>query len=53
MKTRPEVSQVRIDTHRKFSRATAWEANGKVVWRPRLELDDAPSSGLGKKPPTR
>ncbi len=40
MKKRQEVTQIGIDTHRKFSRATARDANGKVVWRQRLEHTD-------------
>ncbi len=40
MKTKREVSQVGIDTHRKFSRATTRDANGKVVWRQWLEHAD-------------
>jgi len=40
MKTRQEVAQIGVDTHRKFSKATARNAAGKVVWRQRVEHGD-------------
>lgn len=40
MKTRRKVTQIGVDTHRKFSKATARDAAGKVVWRQRVEHAD-------------
>ena len=37
MKTNGTVSQVGLDSHRKFSTVTARDAGGKIVWRQRLE----------------
>ncbi len=37
MKTDDKVSQIGLDSHRKFSKVTARNSDGKVVWRQRLE----------------
>ena len=40
MKTRAEVAQIGLDSHRKFSKVTARDAEGHIVWRQRLEHAD-------------
>ncbi len=42
MGTQATVSQMGLDCHRKFSRITARDEGGKVVWRQRLEHADRP-----------
>ncbi len=37
MRTKPKVSQIGLDVHRKFSIAAARDAEHKVVWRERLQ----------------
>jgi transposase len=44
MRSGGKVTQIGVDTHRKFSKVTARDAAGKVVWRQRLEHADR--SGL-------
>ena len=40
MKTRANVTQIGLDSHRKFSKVTGRDAEGRVVWRQRLEHAD-------------
>ncbi len=40
MKTRANVTQIGVDSHRKFSKVTGRDAEGRVVWRQRLEHAD-------------
>ena len=40
MKTGATVTQVGLDSHRKFSKVTARDAEGRVVWRQRLQHTD-------------
>lgn len=40
MKTKRKVAQVGCDCHRKFSRITARDKEGRIVWRQRLEHAD-------------
>jgi len=40
MKTKTKVAQMGLDTHRTFSKVTARDAQGKVLWRQRLEHTD-------------
>ncbi len=40
MKTRSKVTQIGLDSHRKFSTVTGRDGQGKVVWRQRLEHRD-------------
>lgn len=40
MKSNSKVTQIGLDCHRKFSNATARNAEGKVVWRQRLDHRD-------------
>ncbi len=40
MKTKRKVAQVGCDCHRKFSRITARDEEGRIVWRQRLEHAD-------------
>lgn len=40
MKVRRRVTQIGLDSHRKFSKVTARDAEGRVVWRRRLEHAD-------------
>ena len=40
MGTEMSVSQMGLDVHKKFSRVTARDSNGKVAWRQRLEHSD-------------
>ena len=40
MKTRAKVTQIGLDSHRKFSKVTARDEQGDVVWRQRLEHAD-------------
>ena len=40
MKTRRKVTQIGVDRHRKFSKATGRDAAGRVVWRQRLDHVD-------------
>ena len=40
MKTRAKVTQIGLDSHRKFSKVTGRDAEGRVVWRQRLEHAD-------------
>lgn len=40
MKTGAEVTQIGLDSHRKFSKVTGRDAEGRVVWRQRLEHAD-------------
>lgn len=42
MGTQTKVSQMGLDCHRNFSRITARDERGKVVWRGRLEHADRP-----------
>ena len=35
-----KVSQIGLDSHKKFSKVTARDAKGKIVWRQRLEHAD-------------
>ena len=37
METDKKVTQIGLDSHRKFSKVTARNAEGKVLWRQRLE----------------
>jgi hypothetical protein len=43
MGTQTKVSQMGMDCHRNFSRVTARDEDGKVVWRQRLEHADRAS----------
>ncbi len=43
MKTGAEVTQIGLDSHRKFSKVTGRDAEGRVVWRQRLEHADRPA----------
>lgn len=40
MKTGAKVTQIGLDRHRKFSKVTARDAKGHVVWRQRLDHTD-------------
>ena len=40
MGTGTSVSQIGLDSHRKFSKVTARDKNGKVAWRQRIEHGD-------------
>ena len=40
MKRRAKVSQIGLDCHRKFSKASARDSGGRIVWRKRLEHRD-------------
>ncbi len=40
MRTDASVTQVGLDIHRKFSKVTARDGQGKIVWRQRLEHAD-------------
>ena len=42
MKIGTSVSQIRLDIHRKFSRVTARDCEGEVVWRRRVEHGNPP-----------
>jgi transposase len=37
MEPKPRVTQIGLDCHKKFSRVTARDENGKIAWRQRLE----------------
>jgi transposase len=43
MKTSGKVAQIGLDSHRKFGKATALDAEGQVVWRRRLEYVNRPA----------
>lgn len=40
MKTKRKVTQIGMDVHKKFSKVTARDDQGKVVWRQRLDHRD-------------
>ncbi len=40
MKTNRNVAQVGCDGHRLFSRITARDADGRIIWRQRLEHEN-------------
>ncbi len=42
MRTDASVAQLGLDIHRKFSKVTARDGQGKIVWRQRLEHADRP-----------
>jgi len=42
MRTEASVAQLGLDIHRKFSKVTARDGQGKIVWRQRLEHADRP-----------
>ena len=42
MRTDESVTQMGLDIHRKFSKVTARDEQGKIVWRQRLEHADRP-----------
>ncbi len=42
MRTDASVTQMGLDIHRKFSKVTARDGQGKVIWRQRLEHADRP-----------
>ncbi len=40
METETSVTRIGMDIHRKFSKVTARDADGKIAWRQRLEHAD-------------
>lgn len=40
MRTKAKVTQIGLDGHKTFGKATAREADGRIVWRERLEYRD-------------